>query len=109
MDVGCGVHRGTKLVCYLVTTISSPYLFLCLQVVSRLAPYLPEEHRSPESLRDLARSPQFQQQLHTFSTALQTGQLDLAQFGLQARGFSVADFLAAIQELVDRERQQRQQ
>eukprot|EP00877_Chromochloris_zofingiensis_P010437 jgi/Chrzof1/5647/Cz16g10040.t1 len=79
------------------------------EVVSRLAPYLPEEHRSPESLRDLARSPQFQQQLHTFSTALQTGQLDLAQFGLQARGFSVADFLAAIQELVDRERQQRQQ
>ena len=38
-----------------------------------------------------------------FGQALQTGQLDLAQFGLNARGFSVADFLDAIQELVERE------
>jgi hypothetical protein len=32
----------------------------------------------------LAHSPQFHQQLATFGGALQTGQLDLAQFGLQA-------------------------
>jgi hypothetical protein len=38
-----------------------------------------------------------------FGQALQTGQLDLAQFGLNARGFSVEDFLAAIQDLVERE------
>lgn len=71
-----------------------------------MAPFLPEEHRSHEHLRALAHSPQFQQQLHTLSTALQTGEIDVAQFGLQARGFSVADFLTAIQELVDREKQQ---
>jgi hypothetical protein len=116
----------------------------------------------------LAHSPQFHQQLAAFGAALQSGQLDLAQFGLQAevsavvvaggrmsqrreavwcgmracacaavelrhyvpargrlctpttthththtraraQGFRVADFLAAIQSLVDREQQQQQQ
>eukprot|EP00879_Flechtneria_rotunda_P009097 GHRR01009524.1.p2 GENE.GHRR01009524.1~~GHRR01009524.1.p2 ORF type:complete len:343 (+),score=129.10 GHRR01009524.1:333-1361(+) len=76
------------------------------EVLERLSAYLPEEQRSRESLITLARSPQFQQQLATFSSALQTGQLDLAQFGLNAGGFTVADFLRAIQDLVDRERQQ---
>ena len=37
-----------------------------------------------EALEALAHSPQFQQQLSTFSDALQTGQLDLSQFGLRA-------------------------
>ncbi len=55
-----------------------------LQVLGRLSTYLPEEQRSPEALRALAHSPQFHHQLSTFSAALQTGQLDLAQFGLQA-------------------------
>eukprot|EP00882_Tetradesmus_deserticola_P015917 GHRQ01016974.1.p1 GENE.GHRQ01016974.1~~GHRQ01016974.1.p1 ORF type:complete len:149 (+),score=45.39 GHRQ01016974.1:371-817(+) len=76
------------------------------QVLERLSSYLPEEQRSRQALLELARSPQFQQQLATFSGALQTGQLDLAQFGLQAQGFTVADFLRAIQELVEREQQQ---
>ncbi len=79
------------------------------------------------------RSPQFQQQMGIFSQALQTGQLDLRQFGLSPKvssscagalgrvqlrasadartgrqraatqGFSIADFLEAIQELVDKE------
>jgi hypothetical protein len=35
-------------------------------------------------LQALAHSPQFHQQLATLGGALQTGQLDLAQFGLQA-------------------------
>lgn len=56
-----------------------------MQVLERLSTYLPEEQRSRQALLDLARSPQFQQQLATFSGALQTGQLDLAQFGLQAQ------------------------
>lgn len=38
-----------------------------------------------QGLVDVARSPQFQQQVETFSHALQTGQLDLAQFGLEAQ------------------------
>jgi hypothetical protein len=54
-------------------------------VLERLSAYLPEEQRSRQALLDLAHSPQFQQQLATFSGALQTGQLDLAQFGLQAQ------------------------
>ncbi|KAG2446965.1 hypothetical protein HYH02_008119 [Chlamydomonas schloesseri] len=75
-------------------------------VLQELAPHLPEEHRTTEALAALAHSPQFQQQLSTFSQALQTGQLDLSQFGLRAAGYSVADFLAAIQDLVERERQE---
>ncbi|PNW76741.1 hypothetical protein CHLRE_11g469450v5 [Chlamydomonas reinhardtii] len=75
-------------------------------VLAELAPHLPEQHRTMEALEALAHSPQFQQQLSTFSDALQTGQLDLSQFGLRAAGYSVADFLAAIQDLVERERQE---
>lgn len=54
-------------------------------------------------------SPQFQQQLAHFSAALESGQLDLAQFGLQGQGFSVVDFLQAIQAAVDKEQRERQQ
>ncbi|KAG2498578.1 hypothetical protein HYH03_003329 [Edaphochlamys debaryana] len=78
-------------------------------VLEALGPHLPEEHRTPEHLAALAHSPQFQQQLSTFSAALQTGQLDLSQFGLRAAGFTVADFLRAVQDLVERERAQGQQ
>lgn len=78
------------------------------EVLERLSAYLPEEQRSRGALLELAHSPQFAQQLATFSGALQTGQLDLAQFGLQAQGFTVADFLRAIQDLVDRKQQQQQ-
>ena len=45
-------------------------------------------------------------QLELFSTALQTGQLDLNSFGLRATGFTVADFLQAVQDQVDQEKQQ---
>ena len=69
------------------------------EVQQRLAPYLPEEQRTPESLRDLVRSPQFGAQLRAFSRALQTGTIDVRQFGLTHGGtaLNVADFLAAIQ------------
>ena len=43
-------------------------------------------------------------QLELFSNALQTGQLDLNSFGLRAAGFTVADFLQAIQDQVDLEK-----
>jgi hypothetical protein len=41
-----------------------------MQVLERLSTYLPEEQRSRQALLDLAHSPQFQQQLSTFSGAL---------------------------------------
>lgn len=49
----------------------------------RLAPFMPEEHRSADQLSALARSPQFVQQMQALSAALTSGQLDLRQFGLQ--------------------------
>jgi hypothetical protein len=75
---GLEPFSGTKLMC-------SCLACLHVQVLERLSTYLPEEQRSRQALLDLAHSPQFQQQLSTFSGALQTGQLDLAQFGLQAQ------------------------
>ncbi len=52
----------------------------CCPAVTRCA----ADNRTTEALAALAHSPQFQQQLSTFSQALQTGQLDLSQFGLRA-------------------------
>ncbi|ACO70479.1 adhesion regulating molecule [Micromonas commoda] len=71
-------------------------------VRQRLMEHLPEEHRSTQDLEELLRTPQFQSQLERFSHALQSGQMDLAQFGLSpGAGFSVADFLSAIQKQVE--------
>jgi hypothetical protein len=67
-------------------------------VQERLAPFLPEAHRNSSALAELVSSPQFSAQLQTFSRALQSGQIDLAQFGLRAaNGASIADFLQEIQ------------
>jgi hypothetical protein len=55
-----------------------------VQVADQLAQFLPESQRGRGDLVALAHSPQFHQQLQTFSAALQTGQLDLGQFGLRA-------------------------
>ena len=66
--------------------------------------HLPEEHRGTQDLEELLRTPQFQNQLERFSAALQSGQMDLAQFGLSpGSGFSVAEFLSAIQQQVESE------
>eukprot|EP00227_Mantoniella_beaufortii_P007890 CAMPEP_0197575694 /NCGR_PEP_ID=MMETSP1326-20131121/1003_1 /TAXON_ID=1155430 /ORGANISM="Genus nov. species nov., Strain RCC2288" /LENGTH=172 /DNA_ID=CAMNT_0043138505 /DNA_START=402 /DNA_END=920 /DNA_ORIENTATION=- len=71
-------------------------------VRSRLLEYLPEEHRSSQDLEELVSTPQFKSQLERFSHALQSGQMDLAQFGLNpGTGFSVAEFLQAIQTQVE--------
>ena len=67
-------------------------------VQERLAPFLPEAHRNSSALAELVSSPQFSAQLQTLSRALQSGQIDLAQFGLRAaNGASIADFLQEIQ------------
>ena len=44
----------------------------------------PEEHQTQAGLEALVASAQFRAQLDTFDAALQAGQLDLAQFGLQS-------------------------
>lgn len=50
----------------------------------RLAPHMPEEHRSAEQLALLLQSPQLRRQLDHFHAALVSGQLDLRHFGLDA-------------------------
>ena len=73
-------------------------------VRARLLEFLPDAHRASgsENLEALLRTPQFQSQLERFSAALQSGQIDLAQFGLPpGTGFGVAEFLAAIQAEAD--------
>jgi len=87
----------------LLSALTSP------EVQQRLVPFLPEEQRDAEALRELVRSPQFGSQLRTFSRALQSGSIDLAQFGLAQGGataFNVADFLAAIQNAAQSEEAQ---
>ncbi|GBF95298.1 26S proteasome regulatory subunit [Raphidocelis subcapitata] len=98
-----GVAAGPSLADVLRPEVVAP-LLADPEVLARLGQHLPEEHRSLPELRALARSAQFQQQLAAFSGALQTGQLDLSQFGLRAEGFSVSDFLRALEDLVERER-----
>ena len=61
------------------------------------------EHRNAAAIMDLANSVQFQQQIVSFSQALQSGQLDVRHFGLNPEGFSVADFLASIEAAVAKE------
>jgi len=78
-------------------------------LAERLAEFLPEEHRSEAEVLQLAHSPQFLQQIETFSRALQTGQIDLSQFGLPAdTGFSAADFLQAIQDKAEANQKEQQ-
>ena len=57
-----------------------------------------------EELEALPRTAQFMQQLQGLSAAIRTGRIDLAQFGLNPKGLSAADFLEAIAELVASER-----
>jgi len=66
----------------------------------QLLPFLPQERRTPEELRDIFSSPQFQQSLDAFGEALESGQLGelLRQFGLQTTGpTSIQQFLQAVQ------------
>ena len=64
--------------------------------------YLPEEHRETQDLQELVRTPQFRSQLESFSQALQSGEMDMAQFGLKQSGVAdLENFLKAIQSEVD--------
>lgn len=73
------------------------------EIQERLAEYLPEEHRHEQAILELASSPQFQQQLETFSEALQSGQLNLNAFGIPHNALTVADFLKSIESISSQE------
>ncbi|ORY97952.1 proteasome complex subunit Rpn13 ubiquitin receptor-domain-containing protein [Syncephalastrum racemosum] len=72
------------------------------EICAALFPHLPENsERTPEEVRQVVQSPQFQQSLDTLSFALQSGELGplLTQLGLPASaGQNVEAFLNAIEE-----------
>jgi len=59
----------------IITPESIIPLFNLPDVVQRLLPYLPEERRTEQELRDIIRSPQIQQAIQTLSFAIESGQL----------------------------------
>lgn len=76
-------------------------------IQERLAEFLPEEHRHEAAILELAASAQFQQQLETFSQALQSGQLNLNAFGIPHNALTVADFLRSIETISQEAKEQR--
>jgi len=74
------------------------------KLVERLAPFLPEEQRSPAAMAEIVNSPHFKHQLDVLSEALATGQIDTSQFGLGPPAFGVAEFLKAIQREAEKEK-----
>ena len=80
-------------------------------VVERLSQHAPAGHRARgrEGVEELASSAQLRSQADAFSSALTSGELDLSHFGLRAKGFSVADFLQAVQDSVDAEKRKREE
>ncbi|KAK9097671.1 hypothetical protein Syun_024716 [Stephania yunnanensis] len=73
-----------------------------LPVEQRLASYLPEGEWTTDDIIELFQSPPFRQQLETFTHVLQTGQIDLSQFGIDPSKyrFSVLSFLEALDDTV---------
>ena len=78
-------------------------------IVERLSQHAPAGHRARgrEGVEELASSAQLRSQADAFSSALTSGELDLSHFGLRAKGFSVADFLQAVQDSVDAEKEKK--
>eukprot|EP00898_Chlorokybus_atmophyticus_P008558 jgi/Chlat1/8703/Chrsp88S08070 len=72
----------------------------------RLAAYLPDSMRSPQAMADLVQSPQFRSQLESFTQVLQSGRLDLTQFGIDPDryGYRLDAFLQAIQDQAEQAR-----
>lgn len=73
-----------------------------LPIEQQLAQYLPEGSWSPADLMELLQSPQFRQQVDTFTHVLRTGQIDLSQFGINPSKykFTVLSFLDALEDSV---------
>ncbi|XP_019174994.1 PREDICTED: 26S proteasome regulatory subunit RPN13 [Ipomoea nil] len=68
----------------------------------QLATFLPEGQWNPEELIELLQSPPFRQQVDSFTYVLRTGQVDLAQFGIDPSKykFTVPSFLEALEDSV---------
>ncbi|KAG8373915.1 hypothetical protein BUALT_Bualt11G0074900 [Buddleja alternifolia] len=73
-----------------------------LPIDQQLASYLPEGKWTPDELIELLQSPPFRQQLDSFTYVLRTGQVDLAQFGIDPSKyrFTVPSFLEALEDSV---------
>ena len=64
------------------------------EVVQSLAEHLPEGQRTQQHLEKLVTSAQLRHQLDVFSSALRSGQLDLAHFGLEGQVTGQLDIIA---------------
>ena len=72
----------------------------------RLGEFLPDEHKGDEKqLRETFNSVAFKSQVASLSHALQTGQLDFKQFGLDGSGFSVIEFLEAFERAAQKKKE----
>lgn len=73
-----------------------------LPIEERLAPYLPEGQQSLHDLIEVLQCPPFRQQVDAFTYVLKTGQIDLAQFGIDPNKykFTVLSFLEALEDSV---------
>lgn len=71
-----------------------------LQLEERLAPFLPEGVRTKQAIAELMQSPQFHQQLDSFTQVIRSGQIDLSQFGIDSSryNYTVVSFLEAIED-----------
>jgi len=72
--------------------------------IEQLASHLPEGSWTPADILELLQSPPLRQQLDAFTHVLRTGQIDLAQFGVDPNKykFTVVSFLEALEDSVDK-------
>ncbi|KAH7292120.1 hypothetical protein KP509_29G052500 [Ceratopteris richardii] len=72
------------------------------QIDERLVELLPEGCWTPEAIIELMQSPQFHQQVDSFTHVLRSGQIDLSQFGIDPSkyNYTVLSFLEAIEDQV---------
>jgi 26S proteasome regulatory subunit N13 len=70
--------------------------------IEQLASYLPEGPWTAGDILELLQSPPLRQQVEAFTHVLRTGQIDLAQFGVDPSKykFTVASFLEALEDSV---------
>ncbi|KAH9619719.1 hypothetical protein KSS87_020600 [Heliosperma pusillum] len=76
-----------------------------LPIEERLASYLPEGQCTQHDLIEVLQCPPFRQQVDAFTYVLKTGQIDLAQFGIDPSKykFTVLSFLEALEDSVFRD------
>jgi hypothetical protein len=75
--------------------------------IEQLASHLPEGSWTAGDILELLQSPPLRQQLDAFTHVLRTGQIDLAQFGVDPSKykFTVASFLEALEDSVAKARE----